>query len=70
MNTLHPGYDLGSYPGCSATNALLGRAANMAINNSPQQYSETGKHEDLAAYPRLEDVRNQVSRIHKTPHYR
>ena len=41
----------------------------MAINNSPQQYSETGKHEDLAAYPRLEDARNQVSRVHKAPHY-
>ena len=44
-----------------------GEAANTAINNSPQQYSETGKHEDLAAYPRLEDARNQVSRIHKAP---
>ena len=42
-------------------------AANTAINNSPQQYSETGKRGDLAAYPRLEDARNQVSRIHKAP---
>ena len=44
-----------------------GLAANTAINNSPQQYSETGKHEDLAAYPRPEDARNRVGRIHKAP---
>ena len=33
--------------------ALLRRVANRSINNSPQQYSETGKHEGLAVYPRL-----------------